>query len=50
MYVGAIYRYYESRRHIFNDNQPERVEVVKQMHQKAKCIAYRKKVPQSLYN
>ena len=42
--IGAIYRYYESRRRIHNDSQPERLHAVNVMQKKARKVALRKQV------
>ena len=42
--IGAIYRYYESRRRIHNDSQPERLHVVNLIQKKSRKVALRKQV------
>ena len=42
--VGAVYRYYESRRRIVNDAKPVRAEAVRANKQKSRKIALRKQV------
>ena len=42
--IGAIYRYYEIRRRIHNDSQPERLHAVYLMQKKARKVALHKQV------
>ena len=42
--VGAIHRYYESRRRVHNDSQPHRREAVAKNKEKAKRKGYRTRV------
>ena len=44
MNIGAVHRYYESRRRLFLDCQPERVEEAKKTKKNSKNTALRKQV------
>ena len=44
LYVGAIHRYYESRRRLFNDEQPSRREAARETKSKSRKTAFRKQV------
>lgn len=41
-FVGAVYRYYESRRRRLNDARPQRVPVVEEQKKRAKIRAFQK--------
>ena len=43
-YKGSVHRYYESRRRLFNDSKPERVEVALQVQMDARRKERRKRV------
>lgn len=42
--VGAVHRFYESRRRLFNDQQPGRVEAANKTKKNSKLTALRKQV------
>ena len=42
--TGAVHRYYESRRQLFIDSQPERIEVARRTRQNSKNKALQKQV------
>ena len=42
--IGAIHRYYESRRRLFNDDQPNRIEAARKTRLRSRSIAFRKQV------
>ena len=45
--IGAVHRYYESRRRLFNDSQPNRVPIVERNKKNAKKKAFQKRVSMS---
>ena len=44
VFLGAVYRFYESRRRLFNDARPERIPIVKSVKSKLKKVERRRKV------
>ena len=42
--VEAVHRFYESRRRLFNDDQPSRRDKAEELKKKCKKIGYQKKV------
>ena len=42
--VGAVHRFYESRRRLFNDQQPDRMEAANRTKKNSKRTALRKQV------
>ena len=42
--IDAVHRYYESRRRLFNDEQPSRIEAAKKTRLKSRAVALRKQV------
>ena len=49
-HAGAVYRFYESRRRIFNDNKPERREDAVRIRTKARKKEPRERVGLFLFN
>ena len=47
--IGAIHRYYESRRRLFNDEQPNRREAARETKSKSRKTAFQKQVCVSMY-